>query len=108
MRILGLILCAGLFAVPSSAKLKVGIDVDVADDAIKSQLKAGLAARFNSTDRYVSTESAVETDIVMDVMCAPVKFKSANYNLGLACASVASYYPFKNIALSLHLPGANS
>ena len=49
MRTLGLILCAGIFAVPSAAKLKVGIDVDIANDDIKSKLKPGLAARLDST-----------------------------------------------------------
>ena len=37
MRILGLILCAGLFAVLSAAKLKVFISVAVFDERIKSR-----------------------------------------------------------------------
>lgn len=106
MRILGLILCLGLFAVPSAAKLKVGIDVTVADDGIRSELKSGLAARFNSTNRYTTTESAIETEIVLDVVCVPMRVR--NYNLGIICSSEGFYYPFKNIALSHHLPGAGS
>ena len=106
MLILGLILCLGLVAVPSATKLKVGIDVTVANDGIKSELKSGLAARFNSTDRYTTTESAIETEIVLDVVCVPMKMR--NYTLGITCSSEAFYYPFKNIALSHHLPGAGS
>ena len=106
MRILGLTLCLGLFAVPSAAKVKVGIDVTVADNGIKSELKSGLAATFNSTDRYATTESVIETDIVLDVVCVPMKMR--NYNLGIICSSEGFYYPFKSIALSHHLPGAGS
>lgn len=108
MRILGLILCLGLLPVPSAAKLKVGIDVDAPDDRIKSELKAGLAARFNSTDRYTVTESATETDIILQMICIPVKMKGASYNLGVACSTEGFYYPFKHIALAHHLPGAGS
>lgn len=106
MRILGLILCLGLFAVPSAAKLKVGIDVTVADGRIKSEVKSGLAARFNSTDRYTTTESATESEIVLDIVCVPMKIKNANS--WITCSSEGFYYPFKTIALSYHLPGAGS
>ena len=46
MRILGLILCVGLFAVPAAAKWKVIIAIDVADARIKSELISGIAAKL--------------------------------------------------------------
>ena len=107
MRILGLILCVGLFAVPAAAKWKVIIAIDVADARIKSELISGIAAKFNSTDRYTTTQSATDSDILLGVICVPVKFENSNYNLGEACAIDALYYPFKN-GLSHHLAEVSS
>ena len=95
MRILGLILCAGLCAVPSAAKLKVSIGVDFSDESLKSEIKSGIAARFNSTERYTVTESE-DTDVFVHVICVLVKLKDASHNLGVACAVNTLYFPFRN------------
>jgi len=107
MRILGLLLCAGLFAVPSAAKLKVFIGVDFsADERLEAEIKGGIAARFNSTERYTTTESVTGTDIFLHVMCVPVKLQNANHNVAIACTANSFYYPFKG-GLSHHLAEAS-
>ena len=87
--------------------MKVKIGVDFSNDSIKSEIESGLAERFNSTDRCSTTDSFYDNDIFLHVICVSVKFKDANYNLAVACAARAFYYPFKN-TLSYDLGEASS
>jgi len=87
-------------ASPVRAKIQVNIDVEVSDDKIKKSLQEGMKARINSTERYSLTDSAMATDLFMEVDCLVLENEDG-YKSGIVCASEVTYYPYKGSPVSI-------
>jgi hypothetical protein len=94
-------------ATSTCAKLHVSVSVDITDEKVKRELQEAMEARINSTERYLISSDAVETDLLLAVSCLVLE-NEAGYKNGVVCDSDVAYYPYKNSALSIRVEVAET
>lgn len=100
-----LLVVAVLLVTPTLAhpKLAVHINVSTTSDKVTTQLREGMEARINGTDRYEISVNAIETDLILAVNCIVLD----NGALA-ACDSDVTYFPYRYWPLSIELERAES
>lgn len=96
-----LLIVAAIMLVASSsawAKLHVLVTVAISDEKLQRELREGLEARLNSTERYTVTTDAVITNLSLTVHCLVLADQSG-YKTGIACHNATIYFPYKDSAL---------
>jgi hypothetical protein len=84
------------------AKLRVSLKIDFSNEKAKRELQEAIEARINSTDRYTIASEAAETDLLLAVSCL------APESVPVTCNSDVSYFPYKDLALSIPVEVAES